>query len=162
VLGIANFGSVRSTLLEWSAKEKDEASAVRLIAQLHPATCKVFMNDLDIERSEAMPRVLPFVGERLSGPCTRSGTVIVGLRSPIPVHALGTTKPMRNVCAKSVVMRTTSLWQISDCRALRSRVHGQPVKNVLRANQVVPGIGPRLLRKICVRRYGPSHCGLKA
>jgi hypothetical protein len=161
-LAVTNVSGVRNAVDQWSGREKDDARAAGLIALLHPASCPVYMNEIDIERSEAMPRVLSFTGVPLRGPCRRgAGTIIVGLRGELPVTALGTTKLMRRVCARQSILETTDFWQVTSCRKLRRRLNGRTYKQILRPNRLVPGLGPFAVHPLCVARYGRTGCGLK-
>jgi hypothetical protein len=161
-LAIANAANVDNALDEWSANEADNADTARLIAALHPASCPVYMSNIDIERSEAMPRVLRWTGEDLRGPCRHTGeTLIVGLKGPLPPEALGPTEAMRHVCAEGSVLAITIQWQIVACRKLRPEVKGRPAKAILRPNRLVPGLGPFAERPLCIERFGRAGCGLE-
>ncbi|MGZ8669230.1 MAG: hypothetical protein ACXWZ3_07465 [Solirubrobacterales bacterium] len=160
VAAVANVDAVADSLDYWEAREADEAKAARLVAEQHPGSCPVYMADLDIERSEALPYALPFLGEELEGPCHKGGTVIVGLTFDLPEEVFGTTEEAGHVCAvKPRVLASTIAWEVTSCPKLRRRVGGQDVRDVLRQNQVVPGIGPIVLRRICVMNHGPEKCG---
>jgi hypothetical protein len=160
-LAALNYDRARDTLDIWKAQEKDDAAVVRLIAQLHPGSCRVYMSNIGQERAEAMPRALHLTGIPLRGPCERTaGTVIVSERGTFPVEALGPTELMGRVCVRQSILEMTDGWQIADCRKLRRRVDGWTAKQVLRPNRLVPGLGPFAVRPMCVERFGRSGCAI--
>jgi hypothetical protein len=162
VLAVVNYGEVRDRLDYWSLRDLDQDKVLRLVAELHPASCPVYLTNVDLERAEALPKVLPLIDEPLTGPCRRGvGTLLVGLNDQLPEAALGTTKTIEGACLNQSILERTAGWQIVDCRRLRRSVNGQSVGDVLRQNRIVPGIGPRRLRQLCVARLGPTRCGLQ-
>lgn len=156
-LAVANAGETRATLLSWADREADEAAAMREIAALHPGSCPVYMTNLDLERSEALPTVVRFVGEDLEGPCNESGgTILAGLRPQVPPEALGTTESMSRVCLESRVLAETEAWEIRECSRLRDEVDGLPVERIIEQNRVVPGV--RLSRVQGCGEPGGARC----
>src|SRR5262249_37614044 len=84
VMAALNLDPAHDALDQWKTKENDDAAAVRLIAELHPASCPVYMSNLAMEPAEAMPRVLHLTGIPLRGPCRpAAGTVIVSGRGAL-------------------------------------------------------------------------------
>jgi hypothetical protein len=164
VLAVANYDDVRETADYWSERDKDQEEMLRQVAELHPASCPVYLSNVDDERGESLPIVLPLIGEPLSGPCRAGvGTVMVGVNVPeYMLHPLGTTKAINNACAHRVTLATFgSNWEIIDCRRLLPEVKGEPIVQILNQNRLVPGEGLGERRKACAETHSLTYCGLK-
>ena len=146
-VAIVNVDDDRRALDGWKTMERDEAGAVYLIATMHPASCPVYMRNVDLERAEALLKLLPLVGTPMRGRCEPGfEAVLVGERGPIRGPVAGTTPQMGGVCARQSLVAQTNLWQLVGCRRLRARVDGIPAAEVLRVNRVVPGADLRDVR----------------
>jgi hypothetical protein len=142
VFVLANAHGSRGIVAARASGDKDANLAVRLVADLNPERCRVYMSGLEQEVVDAFPVLVALRKPFPPGACgKRFQAFMLRRQQPGAIHPF-TNESILKACAGDgwVRYQDTAVWQIMACHRLASgRVDGQPVSVVLEQDRLVPG-----------------------
>jgi hypothetical protein len=146
-------GAARDSVVAWAADEHATAAFVGEVTDLAEQGCRLHAVGLDVERGEAMPRLVGLRVEGITPPCRERETLVVTIAGADP------SSPLWRACEDNWATRSSlGIWQLLSCARLRERVDGERVADLLAAARLIPGVGA-LDRAACRERAAdPDAC----
>ena len=147
---VSGTGSARDSVEAWADGERDTSAVVAELADLAERGCRVHMWGLDVERGEALPRLVALEMDGIERDCPAGDDVFVVTLGGGPVERTG--NDVDAACAEDWEGHgSAGIWTLMRCGELRPRVEGEPTAALLRRVRLVPGVGD-LERKRCLAR----------
>jgi hypothetical protein len=133
-------GSARDSVEAWVDGEKATSSVVGELANLAERGCRIHMWALDVERGEALPRLVALEMDGIERDCPAGDDVFVVTLGGGPAERAG--NDVDAACAEDWVDHGSGgIWTLMRCGELRPRVEGEPTAALLRRVRLVPGVG---------------------
>lgn len=149
ILVATGASAARQSVQAWAADEKATSSFVDQVATLTESGCTIHLAGVDIERSEALPRLVALKIDAIGRRCANDAdALVVTLPSGAP-QAVGDTGVWSACREPWKPEAAAGIWVLLRCDALKERVGGQRAATFLRPALMVPGVGPTL-RNACL------------
>jgi hypothetical protein len=155
IVVIGGAGAARQSVEVWAAGERDNSAFVAQLADLAQRGCRLHTAGIDVERAEALPRLVGLRVGEIGRRCPAgTGTLVATLGGSDPA-TVGNTGLWR-ICARSWTTRThAGIWMLMSCPERRERVGRDEVALLLHDARLIPGVGA-LSRAACLERTSDS------
>ena len=143
--------AARDSVEAWASGEKQTSAFVAEVAALAQDGCRLHAASIDIERAEALPRLVALRIDEIEPPCPLPDATLVATLAgsdPGSVGKVGLWKICRDEWRTQVI---EGMWMLVRCDRLRARVDGEPTATALDRARLIPGVGP-LTRDPCRER----------
>jgi hypothetical protein len=158
ILVVSGATAARDSVEVWAADEKVTSSFVEQVADLAMSGCPLHAWGLDIERDEALPRLVGLRIDRTTGPCPLQADALVVTLAGAAPQAVGTVGTWRACDGPWVPQGAGGAFVLLSCAELRGRVDRESTGSHLRQTRLIPGVGPSTRRACLEDEPSPSVC----
>lgn len=151
ILVASGAGAARDSVEAWATGEKQTSAFVAEVAELAESGCRLHAASIDVERAEALPRLVALRIGEIEPRCPLPGATLVATLAGSDPQSVGDTglwQACRDPWSTEV---SSGMWLLVRCDRLRERVDGEATATALHRARLIPGVGP-LTRDPCLAR----------
>jgi len=142
ILVISGAAAARQAVTGWATDEKATSELIERVALLAQAGCRLHQWGLDVERAEALPRLVGLQMKEASGSCPLGTATLVVTSSGAAPDSVGNVGLWRTCREPWKHELDVGAWAVVGCARSRARIGREAVEEVLNQNRLVPGVGP--------------------
>jgi hypothetical protein len=141
---LTHIGTAHRVVNDIGVSQARDAASVKNIAELHPGRCPVYLAGMPAEFADAIPVLVELVPGHDDPGCVPGGWEAVLIRGGGRAGA-ATDERINDACASPggwQRIRTRTGATLLACRRLKTgQIRGRDVRDVLRQDRIVPGVG---------------------
>jgi hypothetical protein len=158
ILIVSGANTARHSVEAWASGEKQTSAFVAEVADLARDGCRLHAASIDVERAEALPRLVALQIDEIEPRCPLPGATLVATLTGSDPGSVGKTGLWKICRDKWRIEAMEGMWMLVSCDRVRERVDGEATAKALDRARLIPGVGP-LTRDPCREREpDPSAC----
>ncbi len=151
ILVVSGAGAARDSVEAWAAGEKQTSAFVAEVATLAESGCRLHATNIDIERAEALPRLVALRIDSIEQRCPLKDSTLVATLAGSDPYSVGKTGLWEACRGPWRTEVSSGIWLLVRCDRLRERVGDSATADALHAARLIPGVGP-ISRAECIER----------
>lgn len=151
IIVVSGAGAARDSVEAWTAGEKQTSAFVAEVAALAQSGCRLHAANIDIERAEALPRLIALQIDEIEPRCPLPDATLVATLAGSDPSSVGKTG-LWEICRDEWrTQESEGMWLLVKCDRLRARAGDEATATALERARLIPGVGP-LTRDPCRER----------